>query len=84
MGTRLSLLVVSQIADPTQFWSAIFTFCSENGRWQAAISSSAVLYCCNRKLQKRNTEITKLKVVDMVRRIDLVGVQLKGIVIAFG
>ena len=33
-------LVVSQMADPTQFWSAIFMFCSENGRWQAAISSS--------------------------------------------
>ena len=33
-------LVVSQMADSTQFWSAIFMFCSENGRWQAAISSS--------------------------------------------
>ena len=28
-------LVVSQMADPTQFWSAIFMFCLENGRWQA-------------------------------------------------
>ena len=38
--TALSF-VVSQMADPAQFWSAIFMFCSENGRWQAAISSSA-------------------------------------------
>ena len=30
-------LVVSQMADPTQFWSAIFMFSSEKGRWQAAI-----------------------------------------------
>ena len=36
--------VVSQMADPTQFWSAIFMFCSENGRWQAAISSSAYVH----------------------------------------
>ena len=36
-------LVVSQIADPTQFWSAIFMFCSENGRWQAAISSPGII-----------------------------------------
>ena len=35
-------LVVSQMADPTQFWSAIFMFCLENGRWQAAISSSVM------------------------------------------
>ena len=35
-------LVVSQMADPTQFWSAIFMFCLENGRWQAAISSSGI------------------------------------------
>ena len=34
--------LVTQMADPTQFWSAIFMFCSENGRWQAAISGSAV------------------------------------------
>ena len=33
-------LVVSQMADSTQFWSAIFMFCSENGGWQVAISSS--------------------------------------------
>ena len=42
-------LVVSQIADQTQFCSAIFVFCSENGRWQAAISSSGTIcilpYC---------------------------------------
>ena len=31
------------MADPTEFWSAIFMFCSENGRWQAAISSSAYI-----------------------------------------
>ena len=36
-------LVVSQMADPTHLWSAIFMFCSENGRWQAAISSSVTL-----------------------------------------
>ena len=24
------------MADPTQFWSAIFMFCSENGRWHSA------------------------------------------------
>ena len=36
--------VVSQMADPTQFWSAIFMFCSENGRWQAAISSSVTVF----------------------------------------
>ena len=35
-------LVVSQMADPTQSWSAIFMFCSENGRWPAAISSSVI------------------------------------------
>ena len=40
METQLSVLVISQVADPTQFWSAIFMFCSENGRWQATISSS--------------------------------------------
>ena len=34
-------LAVSQMADPTQFWSAIFMFCSENGRWQVAIFSPA-------------------------------------------
>ena len=33
-------LVVSQMADPTQLWSAIFLFCLENGRRQVAISSS--------------------------------------------
>ena len=38
-GLALSL-VVSQMADPTQSWSAIFMFCSDNGRWQAATSSS--------------------------------------------
>ena len=32
-------LVASQMADPTQFRSAIFMICLENGRWQAAISS---------------------------------------------
>ena len=37
-------LVVSQMADPTQFWSAVFMFCSEKGRWQAAISSSDSIY----------------------------------------
>ena len=37
-------LVVSQLADPTQFWSAIFMFCLEYGRWQAVISSFA--YVC--------------------------------------
>ena len=42
-------LVVSQMADPTQFWSAIFMFCSEKGRWQAAISSSVhtCIHMCN-------------------------------------
>ena len=37
--SALSFLV-SQMADPTQFWSAIFMFCLENGRWQAVISGS--------------------------------------------
>ena len=32
------------MADPTQFWSAIFMFCSEHGRRQAAISSSVCVY----------------------------------------
>ena len=31
------------MADPTQFWSAIFMFYSENGRWQTAISNSACI-----------------------------------------
>ena len=34
------------MAHPTQFWSAIFMFCSENGRRQAAISSSLCVYAC--------------------------------------
>ena len=29
-------LGVNHLADPTQSWSAIFMFCLENGRWQAA------------------------------------------------
>ena len=36
-------LVVSQMTDPTQFRSAIFMFCSKNGRWQAAISSPVLV-----------------------------------------
>ena len=43
-GDSALSLVVSQMADPTQIWSAIFMFCLENGRWQAAISSSALIW----------------------------------------
>ena len=38
----------------------------------------------HRKLQARNTEITKPKLVDTVGRIDVVGIQLEEIVIALG
>ena len=34
------------MADPTHFWSAIFMFCSENGRWQSVTSSSAYGHTC--------------------------------------
>ena len=37
-------LVVTQMVDPTQFRSAIFMFCLENGRWRAAISSSVYVH----------------------------------------
>ena len=33
------------MADPSAFWSAIFMFCLENGRWQTALSSPVSVYC---------------------------------------
>ena len=43
-GDSALIFLVRQMADPAQFWSAIFMFCLENGRWQAAISSSVCVY----------------------------------------
>ena len=42
-------LAVSHLADLAQFWSAIFMFSSESGRWQAVISSTVfAFYICGR------------------------------------